>query len=170
MGLHAAFASGDGRAGESASIFGGLDGRLESELATKASGLSREIAAQEVVAREIAAIRDRLAIRLEELRSTNQEIRDSRGGDESCDEAAGHRELQPSGPSAFRHSCRGGSRGADSYRGVPAGIHSRVDCARQRPFHLPLDADFVPMPAILIRTIGVGVNEGQKGPRRCVAK
>jgi hypothetical protein len=48
-----------------------IDDRLESELATKASRLSREIAAQEVVAREIAAIRDRLTIRLEELRNTN---------------------------------------------------------------------------------------------------
>ena len=44
---------------------------MEAELSTRASRLTREIAAQEVVLREIAAIRDRLAIRLEELRETN---------------------------------------------------------------------------------------------------
>ncbi len=48
-----------------------IDDQLEAELSTRASRLTREIAAQEVIQREIAAIRDRLAIRLEELRDTN---------------------------------------------------------------------------------------------------
>jgi multidrug resistance efflux pump len=48
-----------------------LDDRLEAELSTKASRLTREIAAQETVRSEIAAVRNRLGARLEELRETN---------------------------------------------------------------------------------------------------
>jgi multidrug resistance efflux pump len=48
-----------------------IDDRLEAELSTKVSRLTREIAAQEAVRREIAGVRDRLAARLQELRDTN---------------------------------------------------------------------------------------------------
>jgi multidrug resistance efflux pump len=48
-----------------------LDDRLEAEFSTKVSRLMREIAAQEVIRNEIAAIRERLATRLEDLRGIN---------------------------------------------------------------------------------------------------
>jgi multidrug resistance efflux pump len=48
-----------------------LDDRLEAELSMKVSRLSREMAAQEVIRNEIAAIRERLASRLNDLREIN---------------------------------------------------------------------------------------------------
>ena len=48
-----------------------LDDRLEAELSTQVSRLMREMAAQEVVLNEIAAIRERLATRLDDLRAIN---------------------------------------------------------------------------------------------------
>ncbi len=48
-----------------------LDDRLEAELSTKVSRLMREIAAQEVIRNEVAAIRERLATRLDDLRAIN---------------------------------------------------------------------------------------------------
>jgi hypothetical protein len=48
-----------------------LDDRLEAELSTKVSRLMREMAAQEVIRNEIAAIRERLATRLDDLREIN---------------------------------------------------------------------------------------------------
>ena len=48
-----------------------LDDRLEAELSTKVSRLMREMAAQEVIRDEIAAIRERLATRLDDLREIN---------------------------------------------------------------------------------------------------
>jgi multidrug resistance efflux pump len=48
-----------------------LDDRLEAELSTQVSRLMREMAAQEVVLNEIAAIRERLATRLDDLREIN---------------------------------------------------------------------------------------------------
>jgi multidrug resistance efflux pump len=48
-----------------------LDDRLEAELSIKGSRLMREIVAQEVIRNEIAAIRERLATRLDDLRAIN---------------------------------------------------------------------------------------------------
>ena len=48
-----------------------LDDRLEAELSTKVSRLMREKAAQEQIRNEIAAIRERLATRLDDLRDIN---------------------------------------------------------------------------------------------------
>jgi multidrug resistance efflux pump len=48
-----------------------LDDRLEAELSTKVSRLTREISAQEVIRSQIAAIRARLATRLDDLRGIN---------------------------------------------------------------------------------------------------
>jgi hypothetical protein len=48
-----------------------LEDSLEAELSTKVARLLREMAAQEVIRNEIAVIRERLAIRLDELREIN---------------------------------------------------------------------------------------------------
>ncbi|HEY5954302.1 MAG TPA: HlyD family efflux transporter periplasmic adaptor subunit [Terrimicrobiaceae bacterium] len=58
-----------------------IDDRLEAELSTEASRLTREIAAQRAIRNEIAAIRARLALRLGDLRNINLRKYDQTAGE-----------------------------------------------------------------------------------------